>query len=58
MLQSENQGFFVYMNNKDVPQIDESDPDYTQAMAFLERYSSMTRMRSLIGELINAGSPE
>ncbi|MEC8404778.1 MAG: hypothetical protein VXZ08_01685, partial [Verrucomicrobiota bacterium] len=26
MLQSENQGFFVYMNNKDVPQIDESDP--------------------------------
>ena len=58
MLQSENQGFFVYMNSKDVPQIDESDPDYTQAMAFLERYSSMTRMRSLIGELITAGSPE
>ena len=58
MLQSENQGFFVYINNKDVPRIDESDPDYTQAMAFLERYSSMTRMRSLIGELITAGSPE
>ncbi|MCH2075149.1 MAG: hypothetical protein MK130_09950, partial [Puniceicoccaceae bacterium] len=58
MLQSENQGFFVYINNKDVPQIDESDSDYTQAMAFLERYSSMTRMRSLIGELITAGSPE
>ena len=58
MLQSENQGFFVYMNSKDVPQIDENDPDYTQAMAFLERYSSMTRMRSIIGELITAGSPE
>ena len=58
MIQSENQGFFVYMNSKDVPQIDENDPDYTQAMAFLERYSSMTRMRSLINELITAGSPE
>ena len=42
----------------EIPQIDENDPDYTQAMAFLERYSSMTRMRSIIGELITAGSPE
>ncbi len=58
MLQSENQGLFIYINSKDVPQIDENDPDYAQATAFLERYNSMTRMRSVIGELITAGSPQ
>lgn len=58
MLQSGGQGIFVYLSAKEVPGITADDADYTRAQEFLQRYSSMTRMSSLMGELINAGSPE
>jgi hypothetical protein len=58
MLQSGGQGIFVYLSAKEVPEIAADDADYTRAQEFLQRYSSMTRMSSLMGELINAGSPE
>ena len=58
MIRSGNSGIFVFLENKEIPEITTDNEDYTQAKDWLARYGSMTRRGSLLGELITDGTPE
>lgn len=51
-------GIFVYLENKEVPEIAADDEDLTQAQDMLKRYSAYTSGASYSTELIIQGLPE
>ena len=58
MLTLEGVGTFVYVQSKDVPELDEEDPDLAQTKSMLERWASFTTRSDLTNELIMRGLPE
>jgi peptidyl-prolyl cis-trans isomerase D len=58
MLSSGPSGIFVYLENKEVPEIAEDDEDLTQAQEMLKRYSTYTSGASYSTELVIQGFPE
>lgn len=51
-------GIFVYLENKEVPEIAADDEDLTQAQDMLKRYSAYTSGASYSTELVIQGLPE
>ncbi|MDP4879293.1 MAG: hypothetical protein NWR36_05365, partial [Opitutales bacterium] len=51
-------GTFVYLENKEVPEIAEDDEDMTQALSFLSYMSSSVSNSSTVNELVARGLPE
>ncbi|MGJ8649886.1 MAG: SurA N-terminal domain-containing protein [Opitutaceae bacterium] len=51
-------GTFVYLENKEVPEIAEDDEDMTQALSFLAYMSSSVSNSSTVNELVARGLPE
>jgi len=58
MLTSGGTGIFVYVENKEVPEIASDDEDLTQAEGFLARFASFTSGAAYANELVFLGLPE
>lgn len=50
-------GTFVYVASKEVPELDEEDPDLAQTRSMLKRWASFTTRSDLTNELILRGLP-
>jgi len=55
MITSGDSGLFVYINAKDVPEIQADDEKLVQAETFLKRYGTSVSFNALINELITQG---
>lgn len=51
-------GTFVYVQSKEVPELDKEDPDLAQTKSMLERWASFTTRSDLTNELVMRGLPE
>ncbi|HKK18042.1 MAG TPA: hypothetical protein VJ952_05100 [Opitutales bacterium] len=58
MLTVRGTGTFVYVDAKEVPELDEEDPDLAQTRSMLERWARFTTRADLTNELIMRGLPE
>lgn len=58
MLSQGSKGTFVYVQSKDVPEIDSGNEDFTQAQAMLKNWSTYSTRSSLLNELVSRGLPE
>ena len=58
MLTSGNTGVFVYVEEKNVPEIAADDENLTQAQSFLKRYASYVSSNALVSELVARGIEE
>jgi hypothetical protein len=58
MLVSGDTGVFVYVEEKDVPEITADNESFTQAQSFLTRYAAYVSSSALVNELIARGAPE
>jgi peptidyl-prolyl cis-trans isomerase D len=58
MLTSGGTGIFVYVENKDVPEIASDDEDLTQAEDYLARFAAYTSRSAYANELVFRGLPE
>ncbi len=57
MLRSGDEGIFVYVAAKDIPDVGSDDEDFTQAENWLKNYSAYISSQSVINELISQGMP-
>ena len=57
MLQTGSSGLFVYLAERDVPEINPEDATLQQATNFLKYNSTMIRMNALASELVERGMP-
>jgi peptidyl-prolyl cis-trans isomerase D len=58
MLSMGSDGTFVYVQSKDVPEIDSENEDFTQAQAMLKNWSTYATRSGLLNELVARGLPE
>lgn len=58
MVQLGTTGHFIYLAQKEIPEIADDDEDYTQTQAFLSSLSSYLSANSLGNELVTQGLPE
>ena len=58
MLTSGAIGTFVYVEEKNVPEISADDENFTQAQDFLKRYASYVSSNALVSELVARGISE
>jgi peptidyl-prolyl cis-trans isomerase D len=58
MLTSGPTGTFVYVEEKNVPEISADDENFTQAQDFLKRYASYVSSNALVSELVARGISE
>lgn len=58
MLVSNGIGTLIYVQSKEVPEIDADDPHFTQAMDFLSHIGASISSSALVNELIFRGLPE
>lgn len=58
MLTSGGTGIFVYVENKELPEIASDDEDLTQAQEYLARFASYTSGSAFASELVFRGMPE
>lgn len=57
MMNLSDTGTFVYVKSKEVPELDEEDPDLAQARSMLERWAKFTTRGELTNELVLRGLP-
>ncbi|MGB0412885.1 MAG: hypothetical protein ACPGJU_00430 [Coraliomargarita sp.] len=57
MLRSGDEGIFVFVETKDVPEIGDDNEDFTQAEDWLKQYSTYISTQSAMNELISKGMP-
>lgn len=58
MLNLGGTGTFVYVETKEVPELNEEDPDLAQTRNMLQRWASFTTRSDLTNELVLRGLPE
>ncbi|MDQ8193096.1 hypothetical protein QEH59_01570 [Coraliomargarita sp. SDUM461004] len=58
MLTSGGTGIFVYLENKEIPEIANDDEDLTQAEEYLARFAAYTSGTSFANELVFRGLPD
>jgi peptidyl-prolyl cis-trans isomerase D len=58
MLTLGGQGTFIYLAEKEVPELSAEDPDVTRTLSMLERWASFTTRSDLTSELVLRGLPE
>jgi hypothetical protein len=58
MLTSDGTGIFVYLVNKNIPEIASDNEELKQAEDFLARYAAYTSGSSFANELVILGLPE
>jgi len=51
-------GTFIYVQSKNVPEIDSENEDFTQAQAMLQNWGAFSTRSSLLNELVTRGLPE
>jgi hypothetical protein len=58
MLQSGSSGLFVFVADRDIPNLAADDETLQQATNFLKYNSAMIRMNALASELVERGMPK
>ncbi len=57
MLRSGDEGLFIYVVTKEIPEISDDNDDFTQAESWLKNYSAYISSQSVANELVMQGMP-